>query len=109
MSRDNLVKVRAKIALAYARATLLKAQDLLQMSRELRSQEQKRTRAYRLRKELRLLKSLLLADPDCPAPAARRAHSGEASAAGRRRGALRCGKTRKVRAHPVREADPALR
>ena len=66
MSRDNLSKVRAKIALTYARATLLRTQDFLQMARKLRSQEQKQTRAYRLHKELRLLKSMLLADPDCP-------------------------------------------
>ncbi len=68
MSRDNLAKVRAKLALTYARATLLKTQEFLQMARKVRSQEQKQTRAYRLHKELRLLKSILLADPDCPVP-----------------------------------------
>ena len=107
MSRDNLAKVRAKLALAYARATLLKTQELLQMSRKDRSREQKRTRAYRLRKELRLLKSLLLADPDCPAPATGPAHSGEASAPRRRTAASRRGKTGKV--PPLREVDPAAR
>ena len=89
MSRDNLAKVRAKLALTYARATLLKAQELLQMLREERSHDHKRTRAYRLRKELRLLKSILLADPDCPVPGTRPAHCGEASAPRRRRGAAR--------------------
>jgi hypothetical protein len=107
MSRDNLAKDRAKLVLTYARAkltyaraTLLRTQDLLQKARKLRSQEQKQTRAYRLSKELRLLKSLLLADPNCPVPAAGGADSGEAS--GPRRG-----KTLKV--PPPREADPAGR
>ncbi len=77
------------------------------MSRKVRSRDQKRTRAYRLHKELRLLKSMLLADPDCPAPVARPAHSGEASAPRRRTAASRRGKTRKV--PRFREADPAAR
>jgi len=107
MSRDNLAKVRAKIALVYARATLLRTQDFLQMARKERSQDQKRTRAYRLRKELRLLKSILLADPDCPALATGAVHCGEASAPRRRTAAARRGKTREV--SPLREADPVPR
>ncbi len=66
MSRDKLAKVQAKLVLTIARATLAKSQEMLQWTRKDRAVEQKRTRAYRLHKELRLLKSILLADPACP-------------------------------------------
>ncbi len=109
MCRDKFAKVQARLVLDLARAALLKTQEMLQQMRKERVQHHKRTRAFRLRKELRLLKSILLADPDCPALGAGPAQSRETSAPRRRTPAPRRSKTRKARAPAPLEADPAAR